>query len=259
MKATSFYLEGIEQPAGTFERQISTVKNAIKSENYDVLTQSLYEATREELALSQRQTEDIQHRIEQLQGTIDDIILISAYYRIPDPSVSGTVAGITDSYIPALDKLKEIEHLKTQLASDLDERIVARGGTATEGKRIVISIKNQHLYMIEDYEIIYDMPSSTGIYHHQTALGEFQVYDKVPMAWGYYHIWMPYWLTIYYAGGLENGIHGIPISPTSGRWNSWDNAVGNYPITYGCVMPHDWDAKTLYEWADIGTPVSIVQ
>jgi lipoprotein-anchoring transpeptidase ErfK/SrfK len=77
------------------------------------------------------------------------------------------------------------------------------------------------------------------------------------MAWGYYEIWMPYWMTIYYAGSSANGIHGIPLSPSGVRWSSWEKRVGVYPTTYGCVMPLDKDVKKLYNWANIGTPVSI--
>jgi lipoprotein-anchoring transpeptidase ErfK/SrfK len=68
---------------------------------------------------------------------------------------------------------------------------------------------------------------------------------------------MPYWMTIYYAGSSANGIHGIPISPDGVRWSHWEDVVGVRPITYGCVMPKDKDAKKLYNWANIGTPVTI--
>ncbi len=65
-------------------------------------------------------------------------------------------------------------------------------------------------------------------------------------------------MTIYYVGNAKNGIHGIPIGADGVRWSDWERYVGIQPMTIGCVMPRDKDAKTVYNWADIGTPVSIV-
>ncbi|MEA3357031.1 MAG: L,D-transpeptidase, partial [Patescibacteria group bacterium] len=189
---------------------------------------------------------------------VESISFVAPYYRVQLDEPMSKAQEITNHGTDPFQTYINLKEFSNSLAEKLDSAIIARGGTATNGKRILIAIGRQRLYMLENHNIVYEMPASTGIKGHGTAAGEFQVYEKVPMAWGYYHIWMPYWLTVYYSGGLGNGIHGIPISPVSGRWSSWDNVVGVSPITYGCIMPHDWDAKIVYEWADIGTPVSIV-
>ena len=54
---------------------------------------------------------------------------------------------------------------------------------------------------------------------------------------------MPYWLGLYYAGNTENGIHGLPYNKKTGR-RTWEGLVGT-PITFGCIMLDDANAKTL--------------
>jgi len=60
---------------------------------------------------------------------------------------------------------------------------------------------------------------------------------------------------IYWSGQLENGIHALPILP-SGKI-LWDGYLGQR-VSYGCVILSTTAAKTLYDWAEIGTPVKIL-
>ncbi|MGQ9832307.1 MAG: L,D-transpeptidase [Candidatus Villigracilaceae bacterium] len=95
---------------------------------------------------------------------------------------------------------------------------------------------------------------SSGM-NNATAIGTFSVLSKIPNAYGStWNIWMPYWLVIYWSGGLENGIHALPILPGGSRL--WSGYLGT-PISYGCVVLGEYEARLLYEWAEIGTPVVI--
>jgi hypothetical protein len=257
-KSSKFYIEEIAQPTDNLELLVSLAYEGIEVENYDLLSFSLYEISNEIEVLDSRQQSDIAGRTQHNMEAIESLAFFAPYYYLDFADEHAEAIEISEKKSLIFERYLQIKEVKRELASKLDEMITQRGGWGTDGKRIFISIGRQSLYMIDDYEIVQEMPASTGIRGHGTAAGEFQVYEKVPMAWGYYRIWMPNWLTIYYSGGLENGIHGIPVSPTSGRWSHWDSVVGVYPITYGCVMPHDWDAKILYDWAEIGIPVSIV-
>ena len=64
------------------------------------------------------------------------------------------------------------------------------------------------------------------------------------------------WLGIYWSGRIENGIHGLPYNPSTGR-KTWAGMVG-VPITFGCIMLDDANAKTLFDVAYIGMPVVIL-
>lgn len=121
-------------------------------------------------------------------------------------------------------------------------------------KRIVVDISEQHLYAYEGDLLVYSFIASTGM-NNATAIGTFSVLNKIPNAYGStWNIWMPYWLGIYWSGGLQNGIHALPILP--GGTRLWAGYLGT-PISYGCVVLGEYEARLLYEWADIGTPVEI--
>jgi lipoprotein-anchoring transpeptidase ErfK/SrfK len=88
--------------------------------------------------------------------------------------------------------------------------------------------------------------------------GTFRVQSKYQRAWAStWNFYMPYWLGIYWAGKIENGIHGLPYNPTNGR-KTWAGMVGT-PITFGCIMLDDANAKKLWDVAYIGMPVIITQ
>ncbi len=123
------------------------------------------------------------------------------------------------------------------------------------GKRIEVNLTEQHLYVWEGDQLIYDWVCSTGGYGSPTVPGNYRVLDKIPNAYAStWDLQMPYWLGIYYAGNLENGIHALPILSNGQRL--WEGYLGQR-VSYGCVILSTEAARTLYHWAEIGTPVII--
>jgi tetratricopeptide (TPR) repeat protein len=122
-------------------------------------------------------------------------------------------------------------------------------------KRIEVDISEQHFYAYEGGALVYSFVCSTGEPGRDTAPGSYQVLDKIPMAYAStWNLKMPYWLGIYWAGTLENGIHALPIL-SSGQ-KLWDGYLGQR-VSYGCIILSTEAAKTIYDWAEIGTPVII--
>jgi len=122
-------------------------------------------------------------------------------------------------------------------------------------KRIEVDISEQHFYAYEGGVLVYSFVCSTGEPGRDTAPGSYQVLDKIPMAYAStWNLKMPYWLGIYWAGTLENGIHALPIL-SSGQ-KLWDGYLGQR-VSYGCIILSTEAAKTIYDWAEIGTPVII--
>lgn len=121
-------------------------------------------------------------------------------------------------------------------------------------KYILVDISEQHMYVYENDALIYSFVASTGI-NNATRVGTFAVQSKIPNAYGAtWDIWMPNWLGIYWAGGLENGIHALPILPNGATL--WEGYLGS-PVSYGCVVLGTYDSILLYDWAEIGTTVEI--
>ncbi len=123
------------------------------------------------------------------------------------------------------------------------------------GKRIVVDLSEQHLYAYQGDLLLYSFTASSGAAPSYTRAGEFHVQSKIPNAYGAtWNIWMPHWLGIYWAGGSENGIHALPI--LSNGQTLWAGYLGT-PISYGCIVLGTYEAKLLYDWAEMGTPVTI--
>jgi len=122
------------------------------------------------------------------------------------------------------------------------------------GKYILVDISEQHMYVYENDALLYSFVASTGM-NNATRTGVFHVQSKIPNAYGAtWNIWMPNWLGIYWAGGLENGIHSLPILPNGAEL--WEGYLGS-PVSYGCVVLSAYDSTLLYNWAEIGVPVEI--
>jgi LysM repeat protein len=122
-------------------------------------------------------------------------------------------------------------------------------------KRIVINLTEQHLYAYKGQRLIYSFVASSGMSSSPTRNGEFRVQSKILKAYGSaWGIWMPHWLGIYWAGSTENGIHALPI--LSNGQTLWAGLLGR-PASYGCIVLGTVEAELLYNWAEIGTSVSI--
>ncbi len=124
------------------------------------------------------------------------------------------------------------------------------------GKRIVIDLSAQRMYVYQGGQLVWNWVVSTGRAGQETVVGHFKVLNKIPNAYAYtWSLKMPYWLGIYWAGSLQNGIHALPIGP--GGQTMWGGYLGQR-VSYGCVILSTQNAATLYNWAPVGTPVDIV-
>ncbi len=128
--------------------------------------------------------------------------------------------------------------------------------TAPQGNlQMTVSIGQQRCKVYRDEQLLYNWPCSTGRAGSGTKTGTFYVQSKYREAWGSrWGFYMPYWLGIYWAGGSENGIHGLPYQP--GGYPIWANSLGT-PVTFGCVLLGANESATLWEMAYIGMPVVI--
>jgi len=124
------------------------------------------------------------------------------------------------------------------------------------GRRIVVDLSDQRMYVYQNGQLVWNWVVSTGRPGQETAVGHYKVLNKLPNAYAYtWGLQMPYWLGIYWAGHLQNGIHALPIQGNGQRL--WEGYLGQR-VSYGCVILSTENAATLYNWAPVGTPVDIV-
>ncbi len=121
---------------------------------------------------------------------------------------------------------------------------VPREAEAAVGRRIIVDISDQRVYAYNGATLVKSIPANA----RGTRGGNFRIRNKIPMAKSYVLGWkLPYWMGIYMSGGLENGFHGTAITARGGRANN----------SLGCIVMSSANAKWLYSWARVGTPVTV--
>ena len=175
--------------------------------------------------------------------------------NLGDSSVvpADATSQLNDLSINVLDRLN---NARTWVQASADE-LKRRRSTMDEAQKQIVMIKSENiLNLYENGQIVYSMPISLGRPVWNTRSGDFSILDKLGTVWSYWQIWLPNWMGIYFAGSSENGIHGLPFDDYGNTY--WTKQVGKQNITYGCVMPDNPDMVKLYEWAEVGVPVAIV-
>jgi LysM repeat protein len=123
--------------------------------------------------------------------------------------------------------------------------------------RLIASISEQRCWLYQAGKLTGNWRCSSGRKASPTVPGSYRIQSKINPAYASrWDFWMPYWMGLYYAGSTENGIHGLPYNPKTGR-RTWEGLVGT-PITYGCIMLDDANVKTLFNVAYIGMSVVIL-
>lgn len=173
-----------------------------------------------------------------------------------------TLSAIAQRFGTTVDNLLGLNALGSPDKLRVGMRLLVSGSASSQptypgrATSFVVSISQQRCWLYRGDTVIAKWVCSTGRSGSGTRTGSFRIQSKMPKAYGStWDIWMPYWLGIYWAGASENGIHGLPWNATSGN-QIWGGYIGT-PITYGCVMLDNVNAKMLYDMAYIGMPVVI--
>jgi lipoprotein-anchoring transpeptidase ErfK/SrfK len=121
------------------------------------------------------------------------------------------------------------------------------------GKYIDINLSQQIMSTFENGRLLDSYLISSGKRGMDTPKGEHKIYNKSPRPWSKkYSLYMPFWMAITSSGSY--GIHELPEWP--GGYKEGANHLGT-PVSHGCVRLGIGPAKTVFDWADIGTPVVI--
>jgi LysM repeat protein len=192
----------------------------------------------------------------------------SGYYTVKPGDTLGAIAARYNTTAAAIARTNGLSS-PDLIYTGMKLRIPASSGTTTAkassapkvsgtGTRFVASISQQHCWLYQGSTVVYSWGCSTGRAGAPSVPGSYRIQSKMPRAYGSaWNFWMPYWLGIYWAGSTENGIHGFPYDRNTGV-KVWTSRIGT-PVTYGCILLADPNAKTLYDMAWIGMPVIITR
>ena len=138
-------------------------------------------------------------------------------------------------------------------ATRLEEAMLYTKPQISTGKYIDISLKYQNMVIFENGKALSAHIISSGKSGMPTPQGQFSIHNKALRAWSKkYALFMPFWMAFLPSG--EMGIHELPEWP--GGYKEGANHLGT-PVSHGCVRLGVGDAKEVYDWAEIGTPVII--
>ncbi len=133
-------------------------------------------------------------------------------------------------------------------------------GEVTQGisKHIYVDLTSQRLSAYEGSQLILYAPVSTGKWY-PTPPGEFRIWTKLrytrmtggnPTIGTYYNLpnvpFTMYFYNSQYPKARGYGLHGA----------YWHNNFG-HPMSHGCVNMKIEDAGRIFEWARVGTPITI--
>lgn len=135
---------------------------------------------------------------------------------------------------------------------DEGTKILAHG-TSSTSKRIVVDISEQKLYAYEDENLFKEIRISTGLEISPTPKGTFTIFRKTPSRFmqgplpGHTDVYdlpgVPWNLYFTHEGAVIHGAY-------------WHRSFGT-PYSHGCVNLPPEEAYELYNWAELGTKVTV--
>jgi lipoprotein-anchoring transpeptidase ErfK/SrfK len=110
------------------------------------------------------------------------------------------------------------------------------------GRRIEVLLDRQVVLAIQDNQVVRAVDTSTGKPSTPTTVGSFKVYAKYPRWWS-----TPFREWLLWAAPFDGGIamHEFPDVPP-------------FAASHGCVRINQADAKWLFDFVSVGTPVVVM-
>lgn len=123
------------------------------------------------------------------------------------------------------------------------------------GKYIEVNLTKQMMYLWEGQNKVHEFGVSSGKRSTPTREGTFKIKNKALVGKSYPWI-MPYWMAFAQdRWGAWQGIHELPVDMRTGHKEGAGD-IG-YAVSHGCVRLAIGNAKTVYDWAEVGIPMYV--
>jgi lipoprotein-anchoring transpeptidase ErfK/SrfK len=122
-------------------------------------------------------------------------------------------------------------------------------------KRIAVNLEEQTVQAFEDDNQVYDFICVSGDDDHPTDKGVFKIFRKQhPYRSKTYNVEMDYAMFFTEDGKALHQYHGpVPLEVV----RAMKQGVSEWFGSHGCVRLEEEAARTLYEWAPLGTQVTV--
>lgn len=170
--------------------------------------------------------------------------ILWARVAIPKPTTTPvpSTPSAPETVVPTLEVPTSTEETPNSGVDPVDDGSLF----PNDGRWIEVNLSQQQIYAYEGDSVVNTFIVSTGLPDTPTVTGEYRIYAKVPlqdMSGPGYHLKNVPWVMFFYE---DYGFHGT----------YWHNNFGT-PMSRGCVNLSVDDAAWLYQWASVGTRVSI--
>jgi len=130
----------------------------------------------------------------------------------------------------------------------------ARSGT---GHRVVFDLSAQRVWLMRSSGSVHSTHPVSGSVYDNLQPGHYRVYSRSEWATSYDYTSTMRWMVRFTEGDTAAiGFHSIPRDSSGDPVQTW-RQLGT-PQSHGCIRQRPADAKTLWDFAPIGTPVVVV-
>jgi hypothetical protein len=126
------------------------------------------------------------------------------------------------------------------------------------GKRIVYGIAAQQVWLVDDTNAVTRAYLVSGSRYDQLEPGTYEVFSKSESATSWHGTETMEYMVRFHRGARANiGFHDIPVDTSTGADVQTLSELGT-PLSDGCIRQDVTDAKALWDFAPIGTPVVVL-
>lgn len=172
-----------------------------------------------------------------------------------DTVVAPTPSGLQSETADPSPDQQATQTPSTQEAQGAQEaREVTLPAASGSGRRVVFSESRQRVWLVDSSgRVVRTYPVSGSRYDNLTP-GTYEVYSRSEQAWGVDGSTMNYFVRFAHGPSAAIGFHDIP--ELGGEPVQTTEQLGT-PLSHGCVRQRHADARLMWDFAPIGTPVVV--
>jgi lipoprotein-anchoring transpeptidase ErfK/SrfK len=126
------------------------------------------------------------------------------------------------------------------------------------GRRIVYGIAAQQVWLVDGTNAVTRTYLVSGSKYDQLEPGTYEVFSKSELTTSWHGAETMEYMVRFHRGARANiGFHDIPVDTSTGAEVQTLSELGT-PLSDGCIRQDVTDAKALWDFAPVGTPVVVL-